>query len=63
LLVNETDEYHARIEWTECAHKEKACTRAPQPFNKIHFYIEMIITGTISNGLNLDKCYSRHDPE
>jgi len=46
--VNETFEnafeYRARVEWKEYAHRE-ACACEPQPFNKIHFYIEMKITG------------------
>jgi len=40
----------------------KACVCAAQ-FNKIYFYVEMKITGTTTNGLDLDKYYSEHDPE
>jgi len=30
---------------------------------KIHFYVEIKITDSISNGFDLDKCYLGHDPE
>jgi len=64
-LLNETfkDEYRARVEWRKCAYRHVRVR--PNNLTKFfkNFCVEIEITGTTSNGLDLDKYYSEHDPE